>query len=112
MGAPESRSSVWGFVPFHRAGTQPDGGATEASNGIPERRPPKRHAALLTTAFRARRDPAEALHLEAALKTVPIGPKSRDGPGRQETFPPPSSNLFARLREQLDRKSTRLNSSH
>src|ERR1039458_1729638 len=40
MGAPESRSSVWGFVPFHRAGAQPDGGATEASNGIPERRPP------------------------------------------------------------------------
>src|ERR1039458_54600 len=40
MGAPESRSSVWGFVPFHRAGTQPDGGATEASNGIPERSPP------------------------------------------------------------------------
>src|ERR1039458_7129582 len=59
------------------------------------------HPALLTTAFRDRRDPAEALHLEAALKTVPIGPKSRDEPGRQETFPPPSSNLFARLREQL-----------
>src|ERR1017187_117541 len=59
------------------------------------------HPALLTTAFRARRDHAEALHLEAALKTVPIAPTSRDEPGRQETFPSPSSNLFARLREQL-----------
>ena len=37
MGVPESRSSDWGLVPFHRAGTQADGGATEASNGIAER---------------------------------------------------------------------------
>src|ERR1035438_5103665 len=58
------------------------------------------HPALLTTAFRDRRDPAEALHLEAAPKTAPIGPKSREEPGRQETSPPPSK-LFARLREQL-----------
>ena len=40
MGVPERRSSDLASVPFHRAGTQPDGGATEASNGIPERSPP------------------------------------------------------------------------
>jgi hypothetical protein len=37
MGVPESRSSDLGLAPFQRAGTQADGGATEASNGIAER---------------------------------------------------------------------------
>ncbi len=36
MGVPESRSSDCGAVPFQRAGTQSDGGAIEASNGIVE----------------------------------------------------------------------------
>src|ERR1022692_4870511 len=37
MGVPERSSSDLASVLFHRAGTQPDGGATEASNGIAER---------------------------------------------------------------------------
>src|ERR1022692_3803559 len=37
MGVPESRSSDLASVPFHRAGTQADGGAMEAISGIAER---------------------------------------------------------------------------
>jgi hypothetical protein len=37
MGVPESRSSDLAAPPFHRAGTQADGGATDARSGIAER---------------------------------------------------------------------------
>ena len=37
MGVPESRSSVFGFVQVHRAGTQAEGGGTDANRGITAR---------------------------------------------------------------------------
>src|ERR1017187_9922094 len=67
MGVPESRSSDLASVPFHRAGTQADGGATEASNGIAER----------SATHRATRSIILLLYPGVVAKTrVPFGPGS------------------------------------
>src|SRR3712207_7878803 len=76
------------------------------------RRPPRSTLFPYTTLFRSYQVPhAEAIRRETGIPTMAVG-AILDGPQAEAILQKGQADLIAIGREALDRKSTRLNSSH